>query len=45
MRWWTRSPHALYSGPWIYIESKGSLIGYKSSIADVLDISPCVVIA
>ena len=43
--WWTRSPYAMYSSPWIFINGDGSITGYKSSTTEFLDISPCVVIA
>ena len=43
--WWTRSPYAWYSTPWIFIDGAGSITGYRNSTTDFLDISPCAVIA
>ena len=42
--WWTRSPYATYSGPWIFIKGSGVVNGYGDS-TNPEDISPCVVIA
>ena len=43
--YWTRSPYALYSSPWIFINASGSITGFQNSTTAFFDISPCVVIA